>query len=111
MERRPRLYCGNQEVLPAGYDGFGTRYSCLRSGVGVGLYKLANQARGIVARGPEPRQLPMPVPRLPEPGRRRRTWLYVLIISGVLILLAILGLVIYLIIEKKKQDNEKKKNQ
>lgn len=100
---RPRLYCGNQEVLPPGYDGFGTRYSCLRSGVGVGLYKLADQARRI-----EPRQLPA---RLPVPRRRRRTWLYVLIISGVLILLAILGLVIYLIVKKKKRDDEKKKNQ
>jgi hypothetical protein len=105
---RPRLYCGNQEVLPPGYDGFGTRYSCLRSGVGVGLYKLADQARRIAAA--EPRQ-PVPELPLPIPRRKRRTWLYVLIISGVLILLAILGLVIYLIVKKKKRDDEKKKNQ
>ncbi len=100
---RPRLYCGNQEILPPGYDGFGTRYSCLRSGVGVGLYKLANQARQLPRRAA--------VAQLPIPRQRRKTWLYVLIISGVLILLAILGLVIYLIIEKKKRDDEKKKNQ
>ena len=105
---RPRLYCGNQEVLPPGYDGFGTRYSCLRSGVGVGLYKLADR-RNAAAEPRQRRQLP--ARELPVPRRRRRTWLYVLIISGVLILLAILGLVIYLIVKKKKRDDEKKKKQ
>lgn len=44
LERPPkpapteRLYCGNSEELPAGYDGFDTRSNCLRRGVGVGLH-------------------------------------------------------------------------
>jgi hypothetical protein len=33
-----RIYCGTNEVLPDGYDEFGTRYRCLRKGVGVGLH-------------------------------------------------------------------------
>lgn len=33
-----RLYCGNADVLPAGYDGFDTLSNCLRRGVGVGLH-------------------------------------------------------------------------
>lgn len=30
------LYCGDKAVLPNGYEGFDTRYNCLRKGVGVG---------------------------------------------------------------------------
>ena len=30
------LYCGNKTVLPNGYEGFDSRYNCLRKGVGVG---------------------------------------------------------------------------
>lgn len=36
----PRLYCGNREPLPEGYDGYDSRYNCLRKGVGIGLYKI-----------------------------------------------------------------------
>ena len=44
-QRKPKLYCGNKEELPPGYDDFGTRYSCLRSGVGIGLYVIPEQKR------------------------------------------------------------------
>jgi len=44
-QRKPKLYCGNQEELPPDYDDFGTRYSCLRSGVGIGLYVIPEQKR------------------------------------------------------------------
>jgi hypothetical protein len=36
-ERKPKLYCGDKEILPQGYAGFGTRYQCLRKGVGTGM--------------------------------------------------------------------------
>ena len=31
-----RVYCGNQNVLPAGYDRIGNLSECLRKGIGVG---------------------------------------------------------------------------
>ena len=34
-----KSYCGTKNDLPPGYDQFGTRYECLRKGVGVGLHK------------------------------------------------------------------------
>lgn len=30
------LYCGDKQELPQGYDGFDTRYNCLKKGIGVG---------------------------------------------------------------------------
>jgi hypothetical protein len=33
---RPRLYCGTKDVLPGKYDYFGSRYDCLKIGMGVG---------------------------------------------------------------------------
>jgi len=36
---RRKEYCGNKEILPDGYDGFATNYTCLKKGVGVGLWK------------------------------------------------------------------------
>lgn len=38
-----KLYCGDAEVLPAGYTGFGDLSVCLKKGVGAGL--LMDQAR------------------------------------------------------------------
>lgn len=32
-----RLYCGNNEALPAGYTRFGRKSECLKKGVGIGL--------------------------------------------------------------------------
>lgn len=40
MSETPKLYCGNSENLPENYDDFGTRYDCLKKGVGVGIYKV-----------------------------------------------------------------------
>lgn len=31
------MYCGDKQVLPQGYSSFGSRYNCLRKGVGVGM--------------------------------------------------------------------------
>jgi hypothetical protein len=35
--KKQRKYCGKKEELPIGYDRPGTRYECLRKGIGVGL--------------------------------------------------------------------------
>ena len=43
MAQRERKYCGDSEVLPDGYDRFGSRYECLRTGIGVGLYVIPEQ--------------------------------------------------------------------
>jgi hypothetical protein len=32
-----KMYCGDNDILPDGYTSFGSRYNCLRRGVGVGL--------------------------------------------------------------------------
>ena len=37
---RPKIYCGNQEQKPNGYDKLGTRYDCLRKGFGAAMYKV-----------------------------------------------------------------------
>lgn len=36
---RRKEYCGTKDDLPDGYDGFATNYTCLKKGVGVGLWK------------------------------------------------------------------------
>lgn len=36
VPRPDRSYCGNANVLPNGYARFGTKYECLRKGVGIG---------------------------------------------------------------------------
>ncbi len=41
----PRLYCGNKDALPPGYDEMGDRYRCLRKGVGVGIYTIPEEKR------------------------------------------------------------------
>ena len=46
-----RKYCGNNNILPVGYDRFGGLYECYLSGVGVGK-KL--KARGIEENPPTP---------------------------------------------------------
>jgi hypothetical protein len=47
LDNRPKLFCGDQDAtngVPDGYDRNGTRYECLRKGIGVGLYKIAPDA-------------------------------------------------------------------
>lgn len=34
-----KIFCGNGDVVPAGYDQLGTRYQCLQKGFGAGLHK------------------------------------------------------------------------
>lgn len=34
-----KIFCGNGDIVPAGYDQLGTRYQCLQKGFGAGLYK------------------------------------------------------------------------
>jgi len=38
----PRLYCGNKNPIPQGYDGYDNRYNCLKKGIGVGLNRNNN---------------------------------------------------------------------
>ncbi len=35
-----RIYCGNQNPIPEDYDVMGSRYQCLRKGIGVGIYRI-----------------------------------------------------------------------
>jgi len=41
-----KIYCGNQDVLPDGYDYMGNLPLCLQKGVGVGLHIKNNQLNG-----------------------------------------------------------------
>ena len=34
---RPEVYCGDNRVIPEEYDVFGTRYRCLKKGIGLGM--------------------------------------------------------------------------
>ncbi len=43
MSVRQKIYCGNQEQLPEGYTEFGSRYTCLKRGVGIGLYAIPKE--------------------------------------------------------------------
>jgi hypothetical protein len=38
VKKSPKIYCGDKHILPEGYDAKGTRYICLRKGVGAGIY-------------------------------------------------------------------------
>jgi hypothetical protein len=31
-----KVYCGNNDILPSGYNRFGKRFECLKKGFGVG---------------------------------------------------------------------------
>lgn len=42
---KPKLYCGDKTELPVGYDGFGSRMSCLRKGFGAGSYSSTETVR------------------------------------------------------------------
>jgi hypothetical protein len=34
-----KIFCGNGNIIPPGYDQLGTRYECLKKGFGAGMYK------------------------------------------------------------------------
>lgn len=41
-----KIYCGLEEKLDdENYDRIGTRYECLRKGIGVGLYKIRKKKK------------------------------------------------------------------
>src|SRR5271169_1429459 len=40
-----KIYCGPKHQLPLNYDKKGTRYECLRRGVGAGIYNTAKKYR------------------------------------------------------------------
>lgn len=37
-KKKEKIYCGNDLLLPDGYDRFATRYECLKRGFGVCMY-------------------------------------------------------------------------
>ena len=39
-KRKEKKYCGDQDEIPDGYDRRGSRYECLKKGIGTGLYLL-----------------------------------------------------------------------
>ncbi len=47
--RPPRKYCGTKAKLPAGYDRFGDRYECLRTGFGVATHSSKNKLNQFLA--------------------------------------------------------------
>ncbi len=57
MPRRKKLYCGDADELPSGYDDFGKRSQCLRKGYGAALvYSTEDQRKkaveSMVSKGP-----------------------------------------------------------
>lgn len=38
-----KVFCGNSDLAPVGYDRVGTRYECLRKGFGAGMYSQINK--------------------------------------------------------------------
>lgn len=82
-----RIYCGDQPNLPPTYTDFGSRYRCLRKGVGVGL----NIAR---TRGGGTNPIPIRIP-----WYRNFPWYL-----WILVFLLVIGffLIIFLLIVKLK---------
>jgi len=37
IQAKPQLYCGSSLLLPNDYDAFGSRNTCLKKGVGIGM--------------------------------------------------------------------------
>lgn len=82
----PRRYCGTNAVLPAGYDAFDDRYSCLRKGFGVARAKYGE-------------------------SRQCKTNYHLFIISIVILSFVVLALLVALFFRRKRQiaeeDDEK----
>ncbi len=47
-----KIYCGTKDPIPEGYTEKGTRYQCLRKGIGVGLHLPAERIAALVERPP-----------------------------------------------------------
>ncbi len=57
MPSRRKIYCGDKEDLPAGYNRFGTRHECLKRGYGAALVystetQRKNAIRSMMDKGP-----------------------------------------------------------
>ena len=50
IEAHPELYCGENLMLPDNYDRFGTRYKCLKKGVGTGMSLPSGQRDAFLAK-------------------------------------------------------------
>ena len=50
IEEHPEIYCGDDLILPENYDLFGTRYKCLRKGIGTGMVLSNTQRDAFLAR-------------------------------------------------------------
>lgn len=42
---KEKIYCGDREELPDGYDRFGSRRECLNRGFGVGVFGVSDAER------------------------------------------------------------------
>jgi hypothetical protein len=49
-----KIYCGTADPIPEGYTDKGTRYQCLRKGIGVGLHLPAERIAALVERPSSP---------------------------------------------------------
>ncbi len=49
MPVKKKLYCGEEESLPKGYSGFGSRFDCLKKGYGAALiYSTEDQRKNAI---------------------------------------------------------------
>ena len=107
--------------MPDGYDSFGTRYSCLRKGVGVGLYQVrdrqnrgddygaADEGRADTKRKVRKVHKADSGPKCPQ-GLSKRTWIVLFIVLLVVVALAGAGAGIYFAVRyaREKREREKK---
>lgn len=90
----PRMYCGNKDPLPPGYQGYDTRLNCLRKGVGIGLYRIPN------ANGPRmATNTTSAAPTFATMPTNRKTWwlgtpwwVWVLLVLSLVVLIVLLVL-------------------
>lgn len=54
VEERPEIYCGDDTTLPPDYDRMGTRGSCLKKGIGLGMSLPDSQRDAFLRKPPKP---------------------------------------------------------
>ena len=84
------LYCGDKVQLPVGYDGFDTRYNCLKKGIGVGKNIVRRDLNGGT------RVAPPVACTCPPAGPRKTPW-YMYVLLALLVVIVIL-LLVFLIV-------------
>lgn len=96
-----KFYCGDNAMLPPGYDAFGTLQQCFTKGVGVGRRKIA---LGVI-----PNPNPIPIPHLAfnpivngDTGFKK--YIYIYIVSIAIFITALLSIKPDFI--KKKDDKD-----